>query len=193
MDGSVLNVDSECPGRGGRTPAVRARTSSSSPAPNLPPGREGGPPSRPCSRPSLPGRGRRHAVVKKTVQFTLGGGGAQKWRGLKSPRKAMEPVLLKSCWWKRPPKASIASRPFFTSLSCSVCGRAGVHKQAKRHPAGNLPTSPPSSRARASVVPARGRTRGSMVLRPLGAGPCPSQRENDFSRPVGPRTASRRV
>ena len=30
-DGSVLNDDSECPGRGSRTPAVRARSSSSQP------------------------------------------------------------------------------------------------------------------------------------------------------------------
>ena len=30
-DGSVLNNDSECPGRGSRTPAVRARSSSSQP------------------------------------------------------------------------------------------------------------------------------------------------------------------
>ena len=32
MDESVLNDDSECPGRGSRTPAVRARSSSSQPA-----------------------------------------------------------------------------------------------------------------------------------------------------------------
>ena len=30
-EGSVLNDDSECPGRGSRTPAVRARSSSSQP------------------------------------------------------------------------------------------------------------------------------------------------------------------